>query len=194
MMSLYFMPLHPLRCSFIYAVSCLLDALDGYFARKLNQHTKFGAVLDMVTDRCTTTCLLVFLATAMLRYAMAFQLLISLDLASHYVHMYATLSMGGGGSHKNVDAKRSWLLHLYYSNKVGLRRSGCTSGLTWSDCVVCALLHERVVLPRIISSCFYWAGGLTGAFSDDEEYPKRAMVGRSDGNCSVRRMIYCQRH
>lgn len=113
------MPLHPLRCSFIYATSCLLDALDGYFARKLNQHTTFGAVLDMVTDRCTTTCLLVFLATAMPRYAMTFQLLISLDLASHYVHMCATLSMSSGTSHKDVDAKRSWLLHMYYSNKVG---------------------------------------------------------------------------
>jgi CDP-diacylglycerol--inositol 3-phosphatidyltransferase len=114
------MPLHPLRCSSIYATSCLLDALDGYFARILNQGTRFGAVLDMVTDRCTTTCLLVFLATAMPRWAMVFQLLISLDLASHYVHMYATLSMGGSGeSHKDVDAKRSWLLHLYYSNKVG---------------------------------------------------------------------------
>lgn len=112
------MPLHPLRCSFIYATSCLLDALDGYLARKLSQHTKFGAVLDMVTDRCTTTCLLVFLATAMPRWAMVFQLLISLDLASHYVHMYTTLIMGNGGGHKNVDAKRSWLLHLYYSNKV----------------------------------------------------------------------------
>jgi CDP-diacylglycerol--inositol 3-phosphatidyltransferase len=113
------MPVHPRRCSAIYATSCLLDALDGYFARKLNQHTKFGAVLDMVTDRCTTTCLMVFLATAMPRWAMAFQLLISLDLASHYVHMYATLSMGGGReSHKNVDAERSWLLHLYYSDKV----------------------------------------------------------------------------
>lgn len=63
-------------------------------------------------------CLLVFLAAAIPRWAMAFQLLISLDLASHYVHMYATLSLSGGGSHKEVDAKRSWLLHLYYSNKV----------------------------------------------------------------------------
>jgi CDP-diacylglycerol--inositol 3-phosphatidyltransferase len=120
------MPLHPLRCSVIYALSYLLDALDGDFARTLNQGTKFGAVLDMVTDRCTTTCLLVFLATAMPRWAMLFQLLISLDLASHYVHMYATLSMGGSGeSHKNVDGGRSWLLHLYYSNKV-----------SWSDMAV----------------------------------------------------------
>jgi CDP-diacylglycerol--inositol 3-phosphatidyltransferase len=62
---------------------------------------------------------MVFLATAMPRWAMVFQLLISLDLASHYVHMYATLSMGGGKSHKNVDKERSWLLHLYYSDKVG---------------------------------------------------------------------------
>ncbi|THX76183.1 CDP-diacylglycerol-inositol 3-phosphatidyltransferase PIS [Aureobasidium pullulans] len=53
------------------------------------------------------------------KWAMLFQLLISLDLASHYMHMYATLSMGGSGqSHKQVDAKRSWLLHLYYTNKV----------------------------------------------------------------------------
>ncbi|CAD0085446.1 unnamed protein product, partial [Aureobasidium vineae] len=101
--SLYFMPIHPRRCSAIYATSCLLDALDGYAARKLDQGTKFGAVLDMVTDRCTTTCMLVFLATAMPRWAMLFQLLISLDLASHYVHMYATLSMGGSEqSHKKI--------------------------------------------------------------------------------------------
>ncbi|KAI5198386.1 CDP-diacylglycerol-inositol 3-phosphatidyltransferase PIS [Aureobasidium subglaciale] len=117
--SLYFMPVHPRRCSALYVASCLLDALDGYAARRLNQGTKFGAVLDMVTDRCTTTCLLVFLATAMPRWAMVFQLLISLDLASHYMHMYATLSMGEQ-SHKIVDARRSWLLHLYYSNIVNL--------------------------------------------------------------------------
>ncbi|CAD0031410.1 unnamed protein product, partial [Aureobasidium pullulans] len=123
--SLYFMPVHPRRCSAIYVVSCLLDALDGWAARRSNQGTKFGAVLDMVTDRCTTTCLLVFLATAMPKWAMLFQLLISLDLASHYMHMYATLSMGGSGqSHKQVDAKRSWLLHLYYTNKQESKMSG----------------------------------------------------------------------
>ena len=45
----------------------------------------------------------------------------SLDLASHYMHMYATLSMGGSGqSHKNVDESRSWLMKQYYSNNVRL--------------------------------------------------------------------------
>ncbi|KAF2194551.1 CDP-diacylglycerol-inositol 3-phosphatidyltransferas-like protein PIS [Zopfia rhizophila CBS 207.26] len=115
--SLYYMPLHPRTCSLLYSVSCLLDALDGLAARKFEQSTKFGAVLDMVTDRCTTACLLVFLASAFPRWSILFQGLISLDLASHYMHMYATLSMGGSGqSHKKVDESRSWVLKMYYSN------------------------------------------------------------------------------
>jgi CDP-diacylglycerol--inositol 3-phosphatidyltransferase len=113
------MPLHPRRCSFLYSISCLLDALDGWAARKFKQSTRFGAVLDMITDRCTTTCLLVFLATAKPAYSMIFQGLISLDFASHYMHMYATLAMGGQGeSHKNVSAERSRIMNLYYTNKV----------------------------------------------------------------------------
>lgn len=117
--SLYYMPLHPRTCTALYSVSCLLDALDGYAARAYEQSTKFGAVLDMVTDRCTTSCLLVFLAQAFPRWSIVFQGLISLDLASHYMHMYATLSMGGSAkSHKDVSASRSWILRQYYSNKV----------------------------------------------------------------------------
>jgi len=113
------MPLHPRTCSLLYSISCLLDALDGYAARYFEQSTRFGAVLDMVTDRCTTSCLLVFLSTAFPRWAILFQGLISLDLSSHYIHMYATCVMGGADtSHKKVDKSRSWLLNLYYTNKV----------------------------------------------------------------------------
>lgn len=73
----------------------------------------------MVTDRCSTACLLVFLSTAFPRWIIVFQLLISLDLTSHYVHMYATLAMGGSDtSHKSVDKSRSKLLNLYYTNRV----------------------------------------------------------------------------
>ena len=117
--ALYYMPLHPRTCSLLYSISCLLDALDGVAARYFQQSTQFGAVLDMVTDRCTTTCLLVFLSSAWPRWTLLFQGLISLDLASHYMHMFATLTMGGSGqSHKKVDENRSKLLHLYYTNKV----------------------------------------------------------------------------
>ena len=124
------MPLHPRTCSGLYSVSCLLDALDGYAARHFEQSTRFGAVLDMVTDRCTTACLLVFLASAWPRWAIVFQGLISLDLASHYVHMYATLIMGGADtSHKKVDRSRSFILNLYYTNKVRRPLSSFLQGL-----------------------------------------------------------------
>ncbi|CRG89450.1 CDP-diacylglycerol--inositol 3-phosphatidyltransferase [Talaromyces islandicus] len=119
--SLYYMPLHPRTCSFLYSISCLLDALDGYLARLFHQSTTFGSVLDMVTDRCTTACLLVFLGSAWPRWSILFQGLISLDLASHYMHMYATLSMGGSSqSHKKVDSSRSWILHKYYTSRTVL--------------------------------------------------------------------------
>lgn len=117
--SLHYMPLHPRTCSLLYSISCLLDALDGLAARHFDQATRFGAVLDMVTDRCTTACLLVFLSSAWPRWSLLFQGLISLDLASHYIHMYATLTMGSAGqSHKKVDQSRSRILNLYYSNNV----------------------------------------------------------------------------
>ncbi|KAI9880253.1 MAG: CDP-diacylglycerol-inositol 3-phosphatidyltransferase [Pleopsidium flavum] len=119
--SLYYMPLHPRTCSLLYSISCLLDALDGVAARRFEQSTRFGAVLDMVTDRCTTACLLVFLSSAWPRWALLFQGLISVDLASHYMHMYATLTMAGSGqSHKKIDQSRSRLLYLYYNNKTVL--------------------------------------------------------------------------
>lgn len=127
------MPLHPRTCSLLYSISCLLDALDGYAARRYNQSTTFGAVLDMVTDRCTTSCLLVFLASAFPRWSIVFQGLISLDLASHYIHMFATLTMGGSGqSHKKVDEKRNRWLHIYYTNRVG----------DINDCVAQLLTHS----------------------------------------------------
>jgi CDP-diacylglycerol--inositol 3-phosphatidyltransferase len=50
--SLCIMPLYPRVCTVLYFTSCILDAVDGQVARRLGQTSKFGAVLDMVTDRC----------------------------------------------------------------------------------------------------------------------------------------------
>ncbi|KAF8894539.1 phosphatidylinositol synthase [Infundibulicybe gibba] len=86
--SLHFMSYHPKYCTIAYVISCLLDAVDGLAARTLGQTSKFGAVLDMVTDRCTTSCLLCYLSSAYPDYAIVFQLLIALDFSSHYMHMY----------------------------------------------------------------------------------------------------------
>ncbi|GAA5966116.1 hypothetical protein JCM21900_004940 [Sporobolomyces salmonicolor] len=113
--ALTYMPTHPKFCTVAYCISALLDAVDGQAARALGQTSKFGAILDMVTDRCTTSCLLCFLASAYPDFALLFQFLISLDFSSHYIHMYASL-VSGSKSHKTVTKEQSWILWSYYNN------------------------------------------------------------------------------
>lgn len=72
----------------LYATSCLLDAADGVAARLFKQCSQFGAVLDMVTDRSTTAGLLCQLCVLYEpKWTLVFQLLLALDLSSHYMHM-----------------------------------------------------------------------------------------------------------
>ncbi|KAK4686166.1 CDP-diacylglycerol--inositol 3-phosphatidyltransferase, partial [Tremellales sp. Uapishka_1] len=113
--SLVYMPYHPKLCTLLYAVSSFLDVADGQAARALNQTSKFGAVLDMVTDRCATACLLCFLASTYPRYALIFQFLITLDFSSHYIHMYSSL-LTGSSSHKKVTLEVSRILWYYYND------------------------------------------------------------------------------
>jgi len=113
--ALHFMSYHPKYCTVLYCVSCLLDAVDGQAARALNQTSKFGAVLDMVTDRCTTAGLLCFLSSAYPSWALLFQFLIALDFSSHYMHMYSSL-VTGSKSHKIVTSDVSRILSYYYND------------------------------------------------------------------------------
>lgn len=171
--SLYYMPLHPRTCTLLYSISCLLDALDGYAARFFEQSTRFGAVLDMVTDRCTTACLLVFLASAFPRWSIVFQGLISVDLASHYMHMYATLVMGGkGDSHKKVDKSRSYILNLYYTNKV--------------IAITLGIQLRQLTLSRLCSSSSVF---LTRSFSSPFTFSRSALhYSRQLSSTSLREM------
>jgi CDP-diacylglycerol--inositol 3-phosphatidyltransferase len=84
----------------------------------------------MVTDRCTTACLLCYLCSAYPAYTVYFQAVISVDLASHYMHMYryhihfypvddSTLNQGVS-SHKKIPKEQSWILRQYYGNNIVL--------------------------------------------------------------------------
>ncbi|GAA6026734.1 hypothetical protein JCM8097_005821 [Rhodosporidiobolus ruineniae] len=117
--ALTYMPTHPKFCTVAYCISALLDAVDGQAARALGQTSKFGSILDMVTDRCMTSCLLCFLASAYPRFALLFMFLISLDFSSHYIHMYASI-ISGSRSHKTVTKKNSRILYSYYNNSLTL--------------------------------------------------------------------------
>jgi CDP-diacylglycerol--inositol 3-phosphatidyltransferase len=114
--SCFTMSTKPGLTALLYLVSCGLDAVDGYAARYFNQVSKFGAVLDMVTDRSSTVCLMCFLILKYPSYVGMFQFLIALDLSSHYMQMFSTLS-SGLDSHKKVDQTQNPLLRLYYTNR-----------------------------------------------------------------------------
>ncbi|KAL1933555.1 hypothetical protein VTP01DRAFT_7645 [Rhizomucor pusillus] len=118
-LSLYYMPWHPKVCATLYCISCLLDAVDGNAARYFDQCSKFGAVLDMVTDRSTTTCLLCFLSIQYPAWTILFQFLISLDFSSHYMHMYSSMTVGAS-SHKKMSESDNWFLRLYYNSNIVL--------------------------------------------------------------------------
>jgi len=99
-----------------YSISALLDMADGYAARALNQCSKFGAVLDMITDRASTTCLQVILSLFYPKYVIWYCFLMALDIVSHYSHMYSSLS-NHQTSHKIISQDKPKLLQIYYGNR-----------------------------------------------------------------------------
>jgi CDP-diacylglycerol--glycerol-3-phosphate 3-phosphatidyltransferase len=42
---------HPLLGTLVFAIASLTDSLDGYFARRSGQVTKFGIILDPIADK-----------------------------------------------------------------------------------------------------------------------------------------------
>eukprot|EP01032_Pedospumella_encystans_P021763 gene21763-24679_t len=88
------------------------DVVDGYVARAFNQCSKFGGVLDMVTDRVSTCGLLVVLAQFYPLYSFWFTFLIVLDITSHWFHVMSVTA-----HHKSTEAlaHRNALLRWYYS-------------------------------------------------------------------------------
>ncbi|KAK4789159.1 hypothetical protein SAY86_020478 [Trapa natans] len=101
--------------SILYFLSFVCDGIDGWCARKFNQVSTFGAVLDMVTDRISTACLLVILSQVY-SPGLIFLSLLALDISSHWLQMYSTFLLGKG-SHKDVKDSTSWLFRAYYGNR-----------------------------------------------------------------------------
>ncbi|CAN9505018.1 unnamed protein product [Ophioblennius macclurei] len=116
LLSFYLMPCCPWPAVFCYLLSALLDSFDGHAARALNQCTKFGAMLDMLTDRCATMCLLVNLSLLYPSYTFLFQLSMCLDVASHWLHLHSS-TVRGSTSHKNIDLSGNPILRIYYTSK-----------------------------------------------------------------------------
>jgi len=114
--SLPFMLSDPWTTAGLYMLSALLDAFDGHAARLLNQCTKFGAMLDQLTDRAATSMLLMALSVLYPKYIIWFQLSMGLDIVAHWLHLHTTQELGKG-SHKAFGPDANPILRIYYTNR-----------------------------------------------------------------------------
>ncbi|XP_015432643.1 PREDICTED: CDP-diacylglycerol--inositol 3-phosphatidyltransferase [Dufourea novaeangliae] len=119
LVSFYFMPTNHIIASWCYIISALLDAVDGHAARYFNQGTKFGAMLDQLTDRVGTMCLLATLCVLYPSYTFWFQLSMAIDIACHWIYLHSSL-LQGKISHKFIDMSENPIMRVYYNNRTVL--------------------------------------------------------------------------
>ncbi|KAG9121789.1 CDP-diacylglycerol-inositol 3-phosphatidyltransferase [Ceratobasidium sp. 392] len=86
------------------------DIVDGKLALDLATHTYDENVYLFVPN---------LIASRYTSYATLFQMLITLDFSSHYMHMYSSL-VTGSKSHKAVTSDVSRILWYYYNNSLTL--------------------------------------------------------------------------
>ena len=77
-------------------------------------------MLDMLTDRCSTMCLLVNLALLYPGATLLFQLSMSLDVASHWLHLHrsAILGVWTGGRRRYMGRDETFSGYLQASREV----------------------------------------------------------------------------
>ncbi|EFA05079.1 CDP-diacylglycerol--inositol 3-phosphatidyltransferase [Tribolium castaneum] len=117
--SFYYMPSNYVIAVVCYVVSALLDAFDGHAARYFNQSTKFGAMLDQLTDRCGTMGLCAVLAHLYPDYMFWFIVSMCIDIACHWIYLHASI-LQGKASHKFIDMSENPIMSIYYTNRTVL--------------------------------------------------------------------------
>ncbi|ENN73996.1 CDP-diacylglycerol--inositol 3-phosphatidyltransferase isoform X1 [Dendroctonus ponderosae] len=115
----YFMPTNYIIATVCYVVSALLDAFDGHAARYFNQGTKFGAMLDQLTDRCGTMGLVAVLAHLYPKYMFPLLLSMCIDVSCHWIFLHTSV-LQGKQSHKFIDMSENPIMNVYYTNRTVL--------------------------------------------------------------------------
>ncbi|KPJ05234.1 CDP-diacylglycerol--inositol 3-phosphatidyltransferase [Papilio xuthus] len=81
--------------------------------------TKFGPMLDQLTDRAGTAGLMMTLATFYPRYTFWLQMSMVIDITGHWLYLH-TCTLQGKTSHKFIDMSENPIMHVYYTNKTVL--------------------------------------------------------------------------
>lgn len=121
MIAFYYAKSSPVLFSLLYFFSFALDGVDGMAARAMNQKSKFGATLDMVIDRISTSGLLMVLSNFYPDHSHCFIFLMMLDIGSHWLQTHSGFMDPNikNDNHKSLEEK-FWILNFYYKTKIGL--------------------------------------------------------------------------
>lgn len=141
--SFYFMLKDYKLALILYSASYMLDALDGLAARLFNQSSLFGSMLDMLTDRVSTMCLLMTLGHFYTDYFFVIQILLAIDIVSHWLHFFSA-NIQGKVSHKRTDGNTNPLMRLYYENKFILTSVCAMEQIFYCSLVVYYFEHEKL--------------------------------------------------
>jgi CDP-diacylglycerol--inositol 3-phosphatidyltransferase len=104
---------HWLIAIILYILSFAGDLFDGMVARKLNQTSTYGSLLDMITDRCSNLGLLYVLGVIQEPYRLLYLMLIILDISSHWCQMFSSMDSGHHKSKKSNEG-RNIIVRWYY--------------------------------------------------------------------------------
>lgn len=163
-MSLLFVPglLAKVSALFLFALAALTDWLDGYLARRLNQVTALGILLDPIADKVLVLGVLV--AFVQLRVVPAWMMLVILarELLITGVRLYAAtrhvvLSAAKEGKHKTVSQMVAIILILtafvvreaFAGHPPAALDQLMTQGIAWA-------LWITVGLTIISGASFFW--------------------------------------
>ncbi|XP_039065761.1 probable CDP-diacylglycerol--inositol 3-phosphatidyltransferase 2 [Hibiscus syriacus] len=160
--------------SALYFLSFVCDAVDGWCARKLDQASTFGAVLDMVTDRISTACLLVILSQVY-RPSLVFLSLLALDIASHWLQMYSSF-LAGKASHKDVKDSSNWLFKLYYGNRMFMGYCCVACEVFYIALFLISKNHTEDLMDVVVTTL-------------KEGSPLSVLIGISLFGCSIKQII-----
>jgi len=143
----YYLPWewHHLASAAIFGLAALTDWVDGYYARKLDMVTSFGAFLDPVADKLIVVAALVLL------------------LEVHSTPWFALPSIVIIGREIVISALREWMSEMGSGQSVAVSTLGKVK--TWVQMVAIAILllarPDQQVLTLIGFIAIYAAAGLT---------------------------------
>ncbi len=143
----------------IFIVAALTDWLDGYLARRLQQHSPFGAFLDPVADKLMVAAALVMLAADPNIYS-------DPRAYNHVIdpRLFAVVVLVILGREITVSALREWMAELGKRSRLAVSVFGKVKSTAQMVAIPFLIWHEPIwgwPVFRIGEILLYFAAGLT---------------------------------